>query len=102
MELPTISNYGEYSGNGNYGAHSLLVDVGPLRVWYSYQTPVAFHVGGQRRVVRRNEWGTTTGKHLNWIDGGEKAQRAERVNTATFQRLWDEQVAPLLTAGAAV
>ena len=99
MELPTISNYGEYSGNGNYGAHSLCMDVGPLTVWYSYQTAVAFHVHGHSRVVHKNYWGRTTGKHLNWIDNGDKKAR---VSSDEFQRLWDEQVAPLLTAGAAV
>jgi len=26
-------------------------------------------------VVRKNDWGATTGKHLNWIDGGAKADR---------------------------
>ena len=72
MELPTIRNYGEYSGNGNYGAHSLMVEVGPLWVWYSYE---------------------------NWIDGGDKAGR---VDAETFKRLWEEQVAPLLAKPATV
>lgn len=92
MELPSISNYGNYSSD-NYGAHSLRVDLGPLTVWYSYRTPVAFHVSGHNRVVHTNDWSNTTGKHLNWIDGGDKKNRVE---SDKFQQLWDEQVGPLL------
>lgn len=71
--LPAISNYGEYSSS-NYGAHTLRVDVGSLTLWYSYDTVVAFR-GKNGRVVSQNVWGTTTGKHLNWIDGGNKSTR---------------------------
>ena len=78
-ELPTISTYGNYSSN-NYGAHALRVDIGELTVWFSYKTPIAFHKLGHDRVVRVNDWSTTTGKHLNAIDGGDKKSRvsAER------------------------
>lgn len=93
MNLPTIRSYGPYS-SGNYGAHSLMVDLGPVTVWFSYQTPVAFTVG-RGLVVRRNDWGPTTGKHLNAIDGGDKRSR---VDSETFERLWDEQVVPALRA----
>lgn len=57
-----------------------------LSVWFSYQTPVAFAALGVR-VVRRNEWGPTTGKHLNQIDGGDKAAKEERVDGDTFNRV---------------
>ena len=100
MKLPEIRTYGEYA-SGNYGAHALVVDVGPIRVWYSYQTPIAFHVDGHERIVRENDWSTTTGKHLNWIDGGGPKAKKSRVSGADFERLWNEQVAPLLE-GAAV
>lgn len=72
--LPSIGTYGNYS-SGNYGVHTQEVTVGPLTVWFSYQTPVAFQLDGQRQVVRKNDWSTTTGKHLNWIDGGNKKGR---------------------------
>ena len=98
MELPTIVGYGQYASS-NYGAHALRVDVGPIRVWYSYETAVAFQVDGHERVVHENGWGTTTGKHLNWIDNGDKKTR---VSGAEFQRLWDEQVAPLLAESVKV
>lgn len=92
MELPTIGNYGEYSSS-NYGAHTRYVRVGCVTIWYSYETPVAFQVTGHERVVRENDWGVTTGKHLSWIDGGNKKAR---VDSETFERLWNEQVSPML------
>lgn len=84
--LPTINSYGNYSSD-NYGVNSLRVDVGPLTIWFSYQTPVAFQLDGKMRVVRENKWGVTTGKHLNWIDGGN---RKERVGSDEFERRFDE------------
>jgi hypothetical protein len=93
LSLPTIRCYGDYA-SGNYGAHCLRVTVGPITVWYSYTTPIAFHVGQNERVVRVNDWQQTTGKHLNAIDGGNKKSR---VSGEEFERLWNEQVAPLLS-----
>jgi len=55
----------------------------------------AFRVDGHRRVVRQNDWGPTTGKHLKWIDGGDKKNR---VDSETFEKLWAEQVSPLFAA----
>jgi len=93
-ELPTISNYGQYSSS-NYGAHSLRVSVGPLTVWFSYRTPVAFSAPGIGRVVHKNEWGTTTGKHLKWIDGETSKTGKNRVDSTKFAELWAQHVEPL-------
>ncbi len=92
MRLPTMESYGQYS-SGNYGVHCITVNIGPLTVWFSYKTPVAFQLAGESRVVRKNNWGPTTGKHLNWIDDGDKKNR---VDGQTFERLWNEQVSPFL------
>ena len=73
MELAKISNYGNYSSS-NYGAHSLRVDIGSLTLWFSYKTIVAFQNSSGRKVTQ-NQWGPTTGKHLNWIDGYSKRER---------------------------
>lgn len=89
-ELPSISSYGQYSSD-NYGAHALRVDMPGLTVWFSYRTPVAFQKAGRLRVVRCNSWGPTTGKHLNWIDGGGSKVK-DRVSSEEFERLFDEQV----------
>jgi hypothetical protein len=95
MNLPTISSYGQYSSS-NYGAHCLRLDFGPITVWYSYDTPVAFHIDGQNRVVRKNDWNRTTGKHLRWIDGHlSKDKNSGRVDGSTFENLWVQHVAPL-------
>tara|TARA_R110000824_G_C14876886_1_gene642920 strand:+ start:212 stop:604 length:393 start_codon:yes stop_codon:yes gene_type:complete len=52
---------------------------GGITIWFSYTTPVAFQVLGgserNRRCVRVNDWGPTTGKHLNEIDNGDKKSR---------------------------
>jgi len=85
-----IGGYGQYS-SGNYGAHALRVDVGGLRLWFSYQTCVAFQVDGHTRRVHKNQWGTTTGKHLNWIDGGGPAVKA-RLAAEDFDRQLAEAV----------
>lgn len=90
-ELPAICNYG-LLGTGKGSANTIRVHVGTLTVWFSYQTPVAFMVLGSPKVVRQNDWAQTTGKHLNWIDGGDKESR---VDSATFERLWAEQVMPM-------
>lgn len=45
------------------------------RFHFSYETCIAFYTPETGLVVRENEWGTTTGKHLNSIDGGNKAGR---------------------------
>lgn len=65
------------------------VNIGTVMVWFSYDTPIAFRVYGQPRVVRENIWGPTTGKHLNAIDGGTKTAKAERVSSDEFNRALD-------------
>jgi len=73
-------NYGNYSNN-NYGAHSLaFTDNFGNDYYFSYDTLVAFR-GDEGLVIHQNDWGTTTGKHLNWID----ADKSKRVNKEVFQ-----------------
>jgi hypothetical protein len=67
-------NYGDYSST-NYGTHSLAFQLGDVTVYFSYETPVAFSAPGHGLVVRENDWGPTTGKHLNWIDSGDHKLR---------------------------
>ncbi len=67
-------NYGNHSSS-NYGAHTQRISIGDLTLWFSYETVVAFRAPGHLRRVCENVWSTTTGKHLNWIDGGNKAER---------------------------
>lgn len=93
--LPRIASYGEYK-SGNYGAHSLRVDIGTLSLYFSYETVVAFQDNGGL-VVRENDWSTTTGKHLNWIDGGGDAKK-KRLPSQQFE---DALAAKLASYGLA-
>ena len=90
--LPTVSSYGQYSSE-NYGVNTLCVSFDAFDLYYSYRTIVAYRALGEGVVVRQNEWGPTTGKHLRWIDGrsGRRAND-ERIPGPEFE----EQVAALL------
>ena len=67
------------------------INVGALTVWFSYETPIAFKNGTwSTLVVSENVWGPTTGKHLNYIDGGTKEAKANRVSSEDFNRALDE------------
>ena len=68
------------------------VTVGPLTLYFSYQTCVAFYPPAGRRVVSENVWGPTTGRHLNELDGGRKDERTPR---AEFEKQLDEVLALL-------
>jgi len=67
-------NYGDYSSS-NYGAHCIAIAVGQLTFYFSYDTIVAFSSPETGLVVHENDWSTTTGKHLNQIDRGNKKNR---------------------------
>jgi len=74
-------------------SNNTRVDFGNVTVWFSYVTPVAFQVGHNDIVVHENDWGRTTGKHLNAIE----PDHSKRVDHDTFCKLWNEQasIAPL-------
>ncbi len=54
-----------------------------------YTTPTGFRRTTPGWVVRRNNWGTTTGKHLNYLDGGGGAALL-RVELEQFQTILNE------------
>lgn len=84
VTLPSFSTYGNYS-NSNYGAHALcFTDAVGNRYWFSYQTLVAFQRGFENVVVHENDWGPTTGKHLNAIDTNKKARLKHEDFQAAF------------------
>ena len=56
---------------------------GPLTIWYSYKTPIAFHHTDTGLHVRQNDWSNTTGRHLNYVDGGNKAARLSAADFET-------------------
>jgi hypothetical protein len=83
----SIHNYSEdnYSSS-NYGAHTIEVDIGSMQFYFSYRTIVAFEDENGLHV-RKNSWGPTTGKHLNWIDNGDKKSR---LSGEDFNKLLDQ------------
>jgi len=58
-----------------------------FELYFSYTTIIAFHERGRKIVVSQNIWSSTTGRHLNEIDDGEKE---DRVDYNTFQKQLDE------------
>lgn len=99
MKLPRFYNYGPYAGN--YGTHSLAFEFPDGRtLYFSYKTLVAFRTKG-RLYVRENSWGTTTGKHINAIDGGGKYARADRLSQEAFEAAYREHFGEDLTKLAA-
>lgn len=84
--LPKISNYGNYSSE-NYGAHSRKVELANIILYYSYETIVAYSDAQDGLTVSKNVWGVTTGKHLNWIDGGDKKSRKENAEFESMLKI---------------
>jgi len=68
------------------------VIVGEVTVWFSYETPVAYQDSADLPRVVDNDWSTTTGKHLNQIDGGTDQAKLHRVVPAAFERELSERL----------
>jgi len=58
--------------NENGAKNYNMVEIGDLELYFSYETCVGFRTSKTGLVVSENIWGSTTGKHLNWLDGGRK------------------------------
>lgn len=85
----SFRNYGDYS-NENYGAHSLVfTDANGNDFWFSYKTLIAFRINGEFHISK-NYWGSTTGKHLNWICADKSIREDENEFKANYDRLTTE------------
>jgi len=82
ITVPTFASYGNKSGK------TFVFSAGGIDVYFSYRTPIAFRTPSTGLVVRVNEWGPTTGKHLSAIDGGDKSARVAGVD---FERQMIEE-----------
>lgn len=78
-------NYGNYSSD-NYGVNTLCFRIQGNSFWFSYRTLVAFMINGEFHIIK-NYWGTTTGKHLNWIDSDKSIREDAETFNANFERL---------------
>ena len=76
----------------NYGfkRNFTYLIIGPLDLWYSYKTVIAFRTPATGLVVSENLWGPTTGKHINAISRDQRTPRTE------FQARLDEVMARLM------
>lgn len=74
----------------------VCISIGPITVYFSYQTPIAFKDANASDPwhwhVRKNDWGPTTGKHLNYID----QDASERIDGVEFERLLSMAIGPSL------
>jgi hypothetical protein len=61
---------------------SLESGAAAIDIYFSYHTAVAFRINGTLAVIR-NYWGTTIGKHLNWIDSGNAESRLTQTEFET-------------------
>ena len=53
-----------------------------IDVYFSYETPIAFTANNLTHI-RENDWGPTTGRHLNYINDDKKC----RIEGEKFLRL---------------
>lgn len=87
MQLPKITNYGQYSGD-NYGAHTLMIEMDSFRIYYSYETIVAYSDIQDGLVCSKNIWTNTTAKHLSWI----QPVKSDRIPNDEFQEMLEEML----------
>ena len=85
MKLPNFRTYVNYSSD-NYGIHALVFYVDGRAFYFSYETLIAFTDPNGKLVIRENDWGTTTGKHLNAID----SDKNKRVTGTRFEQLYEQ------------
>ena len=76
MNIPTLYHP---TGKANFYIITENDGVAETEFAFSYSTCIGVQDHGARAVViAENEWGTTTGRHLNWLTaewGGTKADR---------------------------
>jgi hypothetical protein len=49
-----------------------LVQIGSVKIWFSYETPVAYQIGKCKIIVCENIYSQTTGKLLNQLQIDKK------------------------------
>lgn len=62
--------------NNNTAKNAPRLTINGVQFYFSYSTVVAVRYNGNLHVIQ-NYWKHTTGKHLNWIDGGNKTDRLD-------------------------
>lgn len=68
--MPKCWNY------SNRNTQSWAFQAGPIEMYFSYRTCVAFRDPATGRLlVCENDWGPTTGRHLNELDDDDRENR---------------------------
>lgn len=77
--MPEVDCYVDYGrnryGRNNYGNHSMSFSFGGIKMWFSYETLIAFQVDCCSQIVRENSWGPTTARHLQAAQHGGYGKR---------------------------
>jgi hypothetical protein len=60
-----ISHY--YGNSVSAKTNAIKVIFKDIEVYFSYETIIAVNIN-EKLFIAKNQWGTTTGKHLNAID----------------------------------
>ena len=68
------------------GSNYATVSFQNLTIWTSYSTVIGFMTPKTGCVCRQNDWGPTTGKHLNAV----QADKSRRIPGAEFERQLSE------------
>lgn len=68
------------------GKNGRMLELSNLKLYFSYETLIAFEHPDAGLVIRENNWGPTTGKHLNAINNDTRI----RVPGNLFQQQWQE------------
>lgn len=64
-----------------------IVSFDGVAIAFSYETMIGFSVPGHEWAIRENNWGPTTGKHLNYLDPDKK----KRIPYDEFTTLYHER-----------
>ena len=67
------------------------VQIGELRIYFSYETPIAFYSPLTGNKCRVNDWQTTTGRYLNEIE----PDKTKRIEGNLFEGMLEQALASL-------
>jgi len=74
-------NLFNYNPKGKGQANSMAATIQGIAYYFSYSTCIAVLADGKLSYAR-NEWGPTTGKHINWAKAAGGFQDSEQVNAS--------------------
>lgn len=73
------------------GDNNRVVTIGNLKLWFSYNTVIAFEIGDNGTIVSENVFSQTTGEHINAIQS-DKAERFERLEFESRLKILFNQI----------